>query len=140
MAFFLGLLSIYTILWLLSLFMHGALESSQLRGIIATAVMFIMIGISHFAKKEQIEAMIPEGWPFRRGMNYVSGAAEVLLGIGVLFVQTRTISALGLLLLLVAIFPANIYVAIKKRNLYNISRLFFQPVYMVWVWWFCLHG
>ena len=69
-------------------------------------------------------------------MNYLSGATEILLGIGVPFAETRTIAAIGLLFLLVAIFPANIYVAKKKPNLYNISRLFFQPVYMLWVWWF----
>ncbi len=138
MAFLAGLISIYTLLWLLSFFVHGPLEVSHLRGAIATAAMFILIGISHFAKREKVAAMIPEGWPYRRAMNYISGAAEMILGAGVLFAQTRMPAAIGLLLLLVAIFPANIHVAKKWPTAYNISRLFFQPIYMVWVWWFCL--
>lgn len=138
MAFFLGLLSIYAIVWLLALLFPGMPADPQLRGIIATAVMFTLVGISHFAKREKLEAMIPEHWPYRRVMNYLSGAAEILLGIGVLFDGSRMPSAIGLLLLLACVFPVNIQVARRTPNGYNISRLFFQPVYMAWVWWFCL--
>jgi uncharacterized membrane protein len=108
------------------------------KGAFALTAMFVLVGISHFAKREKLEAMIPASWPYRRAMNYISGAAEIILGILVLFPATRELAAYGLLLLLIAIFPANIYVARVKPNLYNISRLFFQPVYMLWVWYFCL--
>lgn len=138
MAFLAGLISVYALLWVLSLLIHGPLEDSNLRGVIATAAMFLLIGASHFAKREKLEAMIPAGWPYPRAMNYVSGVAEILLGAGLLLEQTRVWAAIGLLLLLVAIFPANIYVARQKPTAYNISRLFFQPVYMAWIWWFCL--
>jgi uncharacterized membrane protein len=140
MAFLLGLLSVYALLWLLSFAFHGPLNDVILRGVMATATMFVLIGVSHFAKREKLEAMIPETWPYRRAMNYISGAAEIIFGIGVLFVETRKWSAIGLLLLLVAIFPANVYVARRRPTAYNISRLFFQPVYMAWVWWFCLNS
>ena len=138
MAFFLGLVSFYLLFWVASLIFPGTLSDHTMRGVLATTCMFVFVGISHFAKKEKIEAMIPPGWPFRSAMNYISGAAEIILGIGLLFMETRLFAAIGLLLLLVAVFPANIYVARKTPTIYNISRMFFQPMYMVWIWWFCI--
>ena len=139
MAFLLGILSFFGISLLISWLSGGAwLSSLNDKGAFAAMMMFVLVGISHFAKAEKIEAMIPPHWPYRHAMNYISGSAEIILGILLLFPATRTWAAYGLLLLLLAVFPANIYVANAKPNLYNISRLFFQPVYMWWVWYFCI--
>lgn len=140
MAFFIGLLFFFGVGFLIDLISGGSwMATVNSKGIFAAAMMFVLAGISHFAKRAQLEAMIPAHWPYRRAMNYISGAAEIILGILLLFDPTRMIAAWGLLLLLIAVFPANIYVARTKPNFYNISRLFFQPVYMVWVWYFCLN-
>ena len=139
MAFLIGLISFFGIGFLISLLSGGAwLPALNDKGAFALTMMFVLVGISHFAKRDKLEAMIPPHWPYRRAMNYVSGAAEIILGILVLFAVTRTWAAYGLLLLLIAVFPANITVARTKPNLYNVSRLFFQPVYMLWIWYFCL--
>ena len=139
MAFMIGILSFFGIGFLISWLSRGAwLATLADKGAFALTVMFVLVGISHFAKPEKIEAMIPPHWPYRHAMNYISGAAEIVLGILLLFTATRTWAAYGLLLLLLAVFPANIYVAADKPTLYNISRLFFQPVYMWWVWYFCI--
>ena len=139
MAFLIGLLSFFGISFLISWFSGGAwLLTLAHKGAFALTMMFVLVGISHFAKPQKLEAMMPANWPYRRAMNYVSGAAEIILGILLLFAATRIWAAYGLLLLLIAVFPANIYVARSKPNLYTISRLFFQPVYMAWVWFFCL--
>lgn len=138
MAFFLGLVLMYGILWLLSLAGIHTFSHHILRGVYAAGIMFIIIGIAHFAKPETIEAYLPESWPYKRAMNFISGFFEVAFGIGLFFQATRTYSAWGLLLLLVAVFPANINMAIAKPNFSHIFRLFFQPVYMFWVYWFCL--
>jgi uncharacterized membrane protein len=139
MAFLLGLISFFGIGFLISLLSGGAwLPTLADKGAFALTVMFVLVGISHFAKREKLEAMIPANWPYRRALNYISGAAEIILGILLLFEATRTWAAFGLLLLLIAVFPANVYVARVKPTLYNTSRLFFQPVYMLWVWYFCL--
>jgi len=140
MAFVTGLLSFFGISFLISWLTGGAWFATLAdKGAFALTMMFVLVGISHFAKREKLEAMIPAHWPYRRAMNYGSGAAEIILGILLLFPVTRTGAAYGLLLLLIAVFPANIYVARSKPNGYNISRLFFQPVYMAWVWFFCLY-
>jgi uncharacterized membrane protein len=139
MAFFIGLIVFFGLGFLIDLISGGAwLHSLNDKGAFALTMMFVLVGISHFAKRDKLEAMIPPHWPYRRAMNYISGAAEIILGVLVLFPATRAVGAYGLLLLLIAVFPANIFVARSKPTLYNISRLFFQPVYMVWVWWFCL--
>lgn len=139
MAFMIGLIAFFGIGFLISLMSGGAwLPTLADKGAFALTAMFVLVGISHFAKPEKLMAMIPPNWPYRNAMNYVSGAAEIILGILLLFDATRTLAAYGLLLLLVAVFPANIYVSSVKPDLYNVSRLFFQPVYMAWVWYFCL--
>jgi len=140
MAFLIGLIVFTGIGFLIDLISGGAwLPALADKGAFALTAMFVLVGTSHFAKREKLEAMIPQHWPYRRAMNYLSGAAEIILGILLLFSATRTWAAYGLLLLLIAVFPANIYVARMKPNLYNISRLFFQPIYMAWVWFFCLY-
>lgn len=139
MAFLIGLLSFFGLSFLISWLSGGDwFPTLADKGAFALTVMFVLVGISHFAKRDKLEAMIPAHWPYRRAMNYLSGAAEIILGILLLFTATRVLAAYGLLLLLIAVFPANISVARVKPNGYNISRLFFQPVYMAWVWYFCL--
>jgi uncharacterized membrane protein len=139
MAFLIGLASFFGIGFLICLLSGGAwLSALNDKGAFALTMMFVLVGISHFAKREKLEAMIPPHWPYRRALNYISGAAEIILGVLVLITTTRTWAAYGLLLLLLAVFPANIYVARTKPGLYTISRLFFQPVYMLWIWYFCL--
>jgi uncharacterized membrane protein len=140
MAFLIGLISFFGIGFLISGLSGGVwLPTLSDKGAFALTVMFVLVGISHFAKREKLEAMIPANWPYRRAMNYISGAAEIIFGILLLFETTRIGAAYGLLLLLIAVFPANIYMARVKPNWYNRSRLFFQPVYMWWVWYFCLY-
>ncbi|WP_207514954.1 DoxX family protein [Longitalea luteola] len=139
MAFMTGLIAFFGIAFLISLISGGAwLPTLSDKGAFALTAMFVLVGISHFVKPEKLVAMIPPQWPYRNAMNYISGAAEIVLGILLLFNSTRTLAAYGLLLLLVAVFPANIYVSTVKPDFYNISRLFFQPVYMAWIWYFCL--
>lgn len=140
MAFFIGLLVVYALVWLVSFTgISAALNDPYIRGAIAAAIMFILVGFSHFSKPEKLLAMIPESWPYRKAMNYISGAAEMLLGIGLLFAETRVPAGWGLIALMVCVFPANISVAIRKPNAYNISRLFFQPIYIAWVYLCCIH-
>src|SRR6476661_257252 len=111
MAFFIGLVIMYLLAWLVSLlpFANGL---KGMEGIISTCIMFTLVGLSHFLKPEKLEAMIPQSWPYKAALNYISGGAEMVLGIALLFVATRVPAGWGLILLLLAVFPANIHVAI----------------------------
>ena len=88
--------------------------------------------------------MVPTFLPNTRLLVLLSGVAEISLGIGLLFPATRTGAAWGLILLLIAIFPANISVAVHNlpppgglpaKPWYVWSRLLFQPVYILWIWY-----
>lgn len=54
---------------------------------------------------------MPKSLPWPTALVYISGVAEIAGGAGLLFTRTRKIAALGLIGLLVAVFPANIYAA-----------------------------
>jgi len=80
----------------------------------AVAALFTSAGVMHFVKPDFFEAIVPDWFPDAKLANRVSGAAEIVLGLGMLAPQTRRASALGLLALTVAVFPANIDMAVNK--------------------------
>jgi uncharacterized membrane protein len=106
------------------------------------ALFFIAAGANHFRQPEIYLGMMPPFLPWPEALNYISGAAEILGGLGLLMVRTRRLAAWGLLALLVAVFPANLHVALQGdmpgldvSPLTLWLRLPFQAVFMAWVWW-----
>ncbi len=81
----------------------------------ALAVMFPFTASAHFTKtKEDLIAMVPKVFPNPRFLVYLTGVLEILGAVGLLVPVTRTFASVGLLLLLVAMFPANVN-AVRKR-------------------------
>ncbi|QNE41521.1 DoxX family membrane protein [Hymenobacter sp. NBH84] len=148
MAFFLGLSSLFGVLWLVGwLVPTTGLHDSHNAARVAAAMMFLFVGISHFTKPEAMQYMVPKWLPVPSLLVYLSGALEVLFGLGLLFPATQQLSAWGLLVLLVLVFPANLHVAINNlpppgglpaKPWYVWSRLAFQPLYLAWVWYAAL--
>jgi len=145
MAFLSGLLTIGLLLLLTGhLFSITWLQQLQNDAMIAAAVMFVLIGMMHLATPRKLTYMI-EGWlPYALELVLISGVLEIVFGIGLLVPAVRSYAAWGLILLLIVMFPANIYVAVKQlpapgglpaKPWYTWSRLVFQPVYIAWVWW-----
>ncbi|HSI09931.1 MAG TPA: DoxX family protein [Rariglobus sp.] len=107
------------------------------------ALFFIIAGVNHFLAPEIYLGMMPAWLPFKESANVISGAAEIAGGIGLLIPRFRRAAAWGLIALLIAVFPANIQVAIQGHmpGLENAppallwARLLFQPVFVAWVWW-----
>ncbi len=140
MFFFAGLAFFYLLLWLLQLLGVEGLATYHAKGSYAAAIMFVVVGVMHFIKPGKIEAMIPPVFKkIARPLNYGSGLLEIVLGMALCFTAWQQQAAWALMVLLVLLFPANIYVAYKKPGWYNVSRLFFQPVYIGWIWLFVLH-
>jgi len=84
----------------------------------ALAVMFLFTASAHFTKTRQdLIAMVPKAFPNPGLLVYFTGVLEVLGAIGVLIPATRTLAGLGLVLLLVAMFPANVNAARKGVEL-----------------------
>ncbi|MEM6326257.1 MAG: hypothetical protein AAF791_03980 [Bacteroidota bacterium] len=105
------------------------------------ALMFVGAGIAHFVRPEPFEAIVPPALPAKRSLVYLSGVAEVLGGLGLLFRKTRRAAGWGLLALLVAVFPANVYMATAAERFAHLAptwalwaRLPLQPLLMLWVW------
>ena len=88
-------------------------------------------------------SIMPDYIPYHKAMVYISGIAEILGGAGLLIPEFRTYAILALILLLIAVFPANIDMAWKEfknhgLTLYTwllIARLPLQFVLMWWVYW-----
>ena len=70
---------------------------------------FIIAGINHFVVPEVYLKIIPPYLPFHLSLTYFSGFAEIALGIFLLLKKTQKLSALGIIILLIALIPAHIY-------------------------------
>ena len=79
--------------------------------IIISSIFYVIVGIKHFIEPEYFLSIVPPYLPYHLELVYVSGLFEVLFGILILLPKYRYYGALGLILLLIAVFPANIYLA-----------------------------
>jgi uncharacterized membrane protein len=84
------------------------------RSTLLAAALFTSAGAAHFARPDFFESIVPEWFPDARLANRISGAAEIVLGLGMLSPRTRRAAALGLIGLLVVVFPANIDMALNR--------------------------
>ena len=106
------------------------------------AVFFMGAGVMHFVSPEAYVAIVPPYLPWPRGLVAVSGAAEVAGGLGLLLRPTRRAAGVGLVLLLVAVLPANIQMLAHYRHrgvggfaeLLLWLRLPLQTALIWWVW------
>ena len=73
------------------------------------ASLYIVAGIYHFINPKFYLKIMPPYIPWHKAMNYISGGAEVILGLLLFFTTYSTIAAWGIITLLFAVFPANIY-------------------------------
>ena len=103
---------------------------------------FVAAGVNHFIAPKFYLGMMPPALPWPMALVYISGVAEILGGIGVLVRPTQRLAGWGLIVLLIAVFPANIYAAIHGFGgmppwiLW--VRLPFQLVLIAWVYGTCL--
>ncbi|MDZ4816029.1 MAG: DoxX family protein [Verrucomicrobiota bacterium] len=107
---------------------------------------FILAGANHFAHPEPYISMMPSYLPWPRLLVEISGVAEIVGGIGFMIPRLRFISAWGLIALLVAVFPANLNVAINGWPSVTIPqwvlwvRLPFQLLFIWWIYLLCNSG
>ena len=111
----------------------------------ALAAMFLFTGGSHFTDmRHDFAAMIPAPLPRELWVVYATGALEIAGAIGLLIPRTRRAAGLGLALLLVALFPANVHAALNAIPLGGRPpttlwlRAPMQLLYIGLVWWTAL--
>jgi len=83
-------------------------------------------GITHFTHTRFFEYAVPKVLVYRRFIALFSGVLEILIAIGLLYAPTRSVTALFLMVFLVAIYPANIV----QINYY--SKKYKQPALLFW--------
>ena len=108
------------------------------------SVSLIVVGITHFLKPEQYARIVPPQLNYPFELVYISGFFEILGGVGLLIPFVSVAAAWGLIALFVAVFPANINMAINSIPIEGIPhhpflywvRLPFQAVLIAWAWWY----
>ncbi len=112
----------------------------------ALATFFSFMGTMHFVIPRSFEAIVPPAIADRkREAVAVSGLAEIAGGLAVLHPATRRYSRWWLLALLLAVFPANVHMAVSPEQIRGLdldkvprwalwARLPLQPLAMIWVW------
>lgn len=98
---------------------------------------YILAGIMHFVKPKFFLAIVPPYLPNPKAMVFWSGIFEMALGVGLLFENRRSFSATGIILLLIAVFPANLYMAYgeKFQKMSPLIRWGRLPIQLVLIWW-----
>ena len=91
----------------------GKLQKSIL--IVISSIFYTITGIKHFIEPDYFLSIIPPYLPFHLELVYISGFFEILFGLIILFPKYRFYGSIGLILLLIAVFPANIYLAQSKE-------------------------
>jgi uncharacterized membrane protein len=127
----------------LSVLPPAKLQSSRARMRIALAAMFVFTGATHFAATGSMLQMLPDGLPMRLEAVYLSGLAQFAGAVGLLIPRLRRAAGLGLAAMLIAVFPANINVALNNLQIELLptdpfmqwARLLVQPVLIVLVIW-----
>jgi uncharacterized membrane protein len=103
------------------------------------AVFFVVAGTFHFLKPEMYAQIIPPYLPAPQLLVAVSGIAEIAGGLGLLIPSLRRAAGWSLIALLLAVFPANIYM-VQHPDRFHFApwllwmRLPLQAVFIAWVW------
>ena len=111
----------------------------------ACALFFTGAGVFHFLRPGPYVKIVPPFIPWPLAMVYISGAAEIAGGVGLLLPPLRRASAWGLIALLIAVFPANVYMALDRVQVTANplpgwllwARL---PLQFVLIWWVAYSG
>jgi uncharacterized membrane protein len=142
MASLIVLLASFIILRGVGLLGVERLSSWRAAGRGALAIMFVFTGTSHFTSmKYDFAAMIPEPLPNGLWVIYLTGVFEVAGAVGLLIPQTRKLAGICLILLLVAMFSANVNAALNEIPLGGQDptplwlRTPMQLLYIGMVWW-----
>ena len=87
------------------------------------AIFYIIIGITHFINPDWFVQIVPPIFGYPLMLVLISGFFEILLGFFLFFENTKKIAGWGLICLLIAVFPANIYLAMTNGDAMNTTPL-----------------
>lgn len=137
------MLAVFALLHLSGVRALAPFRTRRDKAAVAMAALFFFTGADHFLHPARYVAMIPPALPAPLALTYISGLFELAGALGLSFPRTRRWAAWGLVALLIAVFPANIYVAfagltvegLPTARWYYWARLPIQFVFLAWAWW-----
>lgn len=106
------------------------------------AALYVLAGINHFANPDFYKKIMPPWLPWHYSIIYISGLAEIVLGLLLLPSQTRKWAAWGIIILLIIIFPANVQMMLNYQQEHNpnlwiaVVRLPLQILLIMWAYQF----
>jgi uncharacterized membrane protein len=110
---------------------------------VLTALMIFM-GAMHFVSADAFAQIIPPWLPWPYALVWISGVFEIALGLALIPPSTRRLAGWGLVALYVAVFPANVYMAVANVHVRDLppappallwGRLPFQALFIAWALW-----
>ena len=107
---------------------------------VALGLLFVGAGVTHFVFPRAFVSIVPDYLPSPRTLVVLSGAAEVAGGLGLFFPRARRPAAWVLVALLIAVFPANLWMAQHPERFRPLpawqlwARLPLQVPLIVWAW------
>ena len=108
---------------------------------------YVFGGVLHLVRPDYYRPMMPPYLPAHDFLIWLSGVAELVLGLLVIDSVVRVYAAWGLIALLIAVFPANLHIALNDvpvfgaaegAGAFNWVRLPFQALFIAWAWWYTL--
>lgn len=112
------------------------------RARVGVTLFFLITAMAHFATNEAMAEMVPPSVPYRIELIYVTGVLELLGAIGVWIPRLMRLTGLLLIVMLIALLPANVYSAINRVDYgghaagpaYLLARVPFQLFVMWWTY------
>ena len=107
-------------------------------GRVTMGALYVVAGMGHFIVTRAYVRIMPDYLPAHRGIVLLSGAAEIAGGLGILVPETRRLAAWGIVVLLIAVFPANLWMVQHP------DRCPSMPLWALWlrlplqlplIWW-----
>ncbi len=116
------------------------LSRTQMVLLAGASLLYIAAGTLHFLKTGMFVKIVPPQIPRPLAMVYISGAAEIAGGAGLLIPRFRRSAAWGIVALMVAVFPANIYMAAANIQVTGspLPRVLLWarlPLQLILIWW-----
>ena len=106
------------------------------------AFLYILAGINHFRVPRLYIKMIPPILPAPKTINIISGATEIILGVLLCVPQLSSLAAWGIIIMLIAVFPANVYMYINEKASLGLPkwvRLIRLPIQLMLMYWAYLY-
>jgi uncharacterized membrane protein len=108
--------------------------------VVLMGLSYVWIGCQHFINPSFFLKIVPPYLAFHLELVYLSGGFEIIFGLGLLFKKTRFYASWGLVFLLIAVYPANIYLAFNEipQEAINVSSFMASwvrlPIQFVLIW------